>query len=239
MPAVIGVEPDEGWLLMQDLGAAELGHQDPGLWYEGLVTLARMQQHWLGRASELHACGLPDRSLESLAAEVEAMAEDTTLLWRLPDALRDHWLATVPALLESCHRLADLGPEPTLVHGDFHPWNLVHGPEGTRIFDWTDAAVSHPFVDLATYVFRTKDVQVRRRLVDAYVEAWSRAMSPADARQAAELGLVVGSLYQVQTYRRLLPALMADGKDDGMSQADLAWIKRTLERHERGVESTD
>jgi hypothetical protein len=107
----------------------------------------------------------------------------------------------------------------------------------TRIFDWSDACVSHPFVDLATYVYRTQDVSVRRRLVDAYVGAWSTECSEELLREAAALGAVVGALYQVQTYRALLPTLMEDGGNDDMADADLDWVNRSLTRHQHGLES--
>jgi hypothetical protein len=61
--------------------------------------------------------------------------------------------------------------------------------------------------------------------------------SEESLREAAALGLVVGALYQVQSYRAILPTLMADGADDGLTGGDLAWIGRSLARHERGLES--
>ena len=79
--------------------------------------------------------------------------------------------------------------------------------------------------------------RVRRHLVDAYVGAWSNEVSEEALREAAALGLVVGALYQVQTYRALLPTLTGNGADDGMAGADLDWINRTLTRHQRGLES--
>ncbi len=149
---------------------------------------AGIQQSWLGRVDELVTLGLPVRSLTDLAAQVEAMTEDDVLLPRMPADVRQWWLASVPVLAESCRRLDEIGPGPTLVHGDFHPWNVASGPATTRVFDWTDAAVSHPFVDLATYVFRTEDAAVRRRLVDAYVGAWAGVASEESLREAAALG---------------------------------------------------
>jgi hypothetical protein len=237
VPEVIAVDGTLGWLLMRDLGAAELGDQDESLWVEGVVAQASIQQLWLGRSEELIALGLPIRTLADLAAEVGAMTQDTALWGRLPLELRERWLATAPMLVESCQRLDEIGPGPTLVHGDFHPWNVAFGPAATRVFDWTDAAVSHPFVDLATYVFRSQDRSVRRGLVDAYVDAWSMMGSEASLREAAALGLVVGALYQVQTYRALLPTLVGDGSDDGLAGADLDWIERSLSRHEHGLDS--
>ena len=198
---------------------------------------AGIQRLWLGRSEELGALGLPVRSLTDLAAQVGAMTQDTALWGRMPPELRERWLATEPMLVESCRRLDEIGPGPTLVHGDFHPWNVAFGPATTRVFDWTDAAVSHPFVDLATYVFRSQDLAVRRRLVDAYVDAWSMVGSEASLREAAALGLVVGALYQVQSYRALLPTLIGNGADDGLADADLDWINRSLTRHEQGLAS--
>jgi hypothetical protein len=237
LPEVIAVDAARGWMLMRDLGGVELGDQDQSPWPEGLVAHAGIQQSWLGRTDELVALGLPVRSLTDLAAQVEAMADDTALLGRLPADVRERWHSTAPTLVESCRLLDEIGPGPTLVHGDFHPWNVAFGPTTTRVFDWTDAAVSHPFVDLATYVFRTDDVAVRRRLVDAYVAAWSTLMSEESLREAAALGLVVGALYQVQTYRALLPTMPGNGADAGLAGGDLSWITRTLTWHEHGLET--
>jgi hypothetical protein len=237
MPEVIAVDEQQGWMLMRDLGAPELGEQEESLWCQGIVAHARIQRSMLARTGELVGLGLPVRSLVGLAAWVEEMSEDTALLERMPAELRARWLATFPTLVESCLHLDAIGPGPSLVHGDFHPWNVVYGQGTTRIFDWSDAAVSHPFVDLATYVFRTRDISVRRGLVDAYVAAWSTGGSDESLREAAAMGLVVGALYQVQSYRALLPTLIGNGADDDLADADLDWINRSLTRHEHGLES--
>ena len=214
LPEVIAVDDTEGWMLMRDLGADELGDQDESLWHAGLVAQAGIQQFWLGRSDEL----VRSRAAGSVAVrpglDGRAVDRGRRALGRMPAGLRDQWLATAPTLAEACRRLDQIGPGPTLVHGDFHPWNVTSGARGTRIFDWTDAAVSHPFVDLATYVFRTTDVSLRRRLVGAYVDAWSTQGSEGDLREAASLGLVVGALYQVQTYRALI------------SRTDGQWCRR-------------
>jgi hypothetical protein len=237
LPEVIAVDGDRGWMLMRDFRAAELGDLDPSLWHEGVVTHAGIQMSWLGRTDELLALGLPVRSLKDLALEVEAMTEDPVLLERMTADTRGQWLATAPALAESCRRLDEIGPGTSLVHGDLHPWNIAYGHGTTRVFDWTDAAVSHPFVDLATYVLRTEDTAVRRRVMDAYIDAWS-AVHPEDLlREAAALALEVGALYQVQTYRILLPTLMQNGADDGLAVADLGWIKISLKCHEHGLDN--
>ena len=204
---------------------------------QGLVAHAGIQRGWQGRIDELFHLGLPVRSLPDLAERVDEIGDDDVLQARLSREMRDRWRSSVPALVAACLRLDGIGPGPSLVHGDLHPWNVTFGSGTTRIFDWTDAAVSHPFVDLATYVFRTEDVAVRRQLVDAYLGAWSTSGSTRHLREAADLAVVVGSLYQVQTYRALMPTLMGDGEDDDLAGADVSWIKRTLARLQRGLDS--
>ena len=234
---MIAVDPDQGWMLMRDLGAAELGEQDESLWHQGLEAHAAVQQSWLRRTDDLLGLGLPIRSLTDLAGRVEESADDDVLMGRASPDLRGRWRRAAPALAESCRRLDQIGPGPTLVHGDLHPWNVVRGSGGTRVFDWTDAAISHPFIDLATYVFRTRDGAVRRHLVDRYINAWSGSGPQELAKKAAALALVVGALYQVQTYRSLLPTLKDHGADDDMAEADLDWMNRSLTRHHQGLES--
>jgi aminoglycoside phosphotransferase (APT) family kinase protein len=62
----------------------------------------------------------------------------------------------------------------SLVHGDLHLGNVAKGPGGPLIFDWTDACVAHPFLDLATIRRGTGEVDVaeaelRARLRAAYL----------------------------------------------------------------------
>ena len=51
--------------------------------------------------------------------------------------------------------------------------------------------------------------------------------------------MIVGSVYQVQTFRVLIPTLMNHGADDDLADGDLSWIRRTLTRVERGLDGPD
>ena len=231
MPSVIAVDEDEGWMLMRDFGGTELGELDASLWQDGLIAHATIQQAWVHRVDELISLGVPVRSLAELAEQVSSLSDDSWLMDRLPVDVRERWLSSASALADCCRRLDEMGPGPTLVHGDFHPWNVVSGPGGTRVFDWTDAAVSHPYVDLATYVGRSEDPAVRRRLMEAYVGAWAPGSS-GGAIAVAALGMVVGALYQVMTYRTLLPTMPNNGADAGLGGVDLSCVKRSLDWHD-------
>jgi hypothetical protein len=189
--------------------------------------MAELQRLWTGHTDELVAVGAQVRPLAALAAWVGSLRADEAWLDRLDPRTRTAWQAAVPELVDACGRLDDLGPSPTLVHGDLHPWNVAVDGGAVRVFDWTDAAVSHPFVDLATYVMRADADPMRARLRDVYLSRWADHMSAAELAEAGRLALVVGSLYQVQTYTELIPTLLPADLGS-LRDGDLYWARRAL-----------
>lgn len=47
-------------------------------------------------------------------------------------------------------RLASLPDGPALCHGDFHPGNVLLGPRGPVVIDWSSAGRGHPLGDVAS-----------------------------------------------------------------------------------------
>ena len=238
LPDVLAAEPDRGWLLMRDLAAAPLGDQPESTWALGLDALAALQQEWVGRVDDLLAAGAEVRPLSHLASWVAGTAMDADLMGRFAPEVRDAWLASWPAMAQACEALDQIGPGPSLVHGDFHPWNVVAGQAGTRIFDWTDAAVAHPFLDLVTFIVCTDDVALRRHLVQRYLGLWSGYLSPDDLDEAGGLALVAGALYQACTFSQLIPTVMPDDLGQ-LRDGDVLWLRRALDLANRGIQSTD
>ena len=65
-------------------------------------------------------------------------------------ALRDRGLPPVEIAAAALRRLEDLPDGTSLLHGDFHPGNLLPAPlGGWWIIDWVDAARGDPAADLA------------------------------------------------------------------------------------------
>ena len=235
LPDVLAIEPDRGWLLMRDLDAPLLGDQPESMWDLGLDALAGLQQEWLGRTDDLLAAGAELRPLCQLADWVNGTAPNADIMDRLAPEVRDHWLESVPAMVDACTSLDRIGPGTSLTHGDFHPWNVVAGQDGTRIFDWSDAAAAHPFLDLVTYITRTDDLALRRYLLQRYLELWSRYLSPDDLRAAGQLALVAGALYQAHTYSQLIPTVMPDDLAE-LRDGDVHWLQRALDRLDHGIQ---
>jgi hypothetical protein len=235
--SVIGVEPVEGWLLMDDHGDRILGEQPAEAWVPGAVALAEIQRAWTGRTDELVAAGARRRSLAELAAVVPTMPEWPTVRDHLAEPDVATFRSATPSLVAACRRLAELGPPDTIVHGDFHSHNVVLGPDGPVVFDWTDGAVGHPFVDLPVFVLRADDVSVRHAIREAYLASWRDQLSAAALAEAGELSLVVGGLYQVQGYDILLRGLDPADRAD-MSAAGASWLRRSLRFLRDGIEAS-
>ena len=196
VPEVLDVDPDDNWLLMRDLGGSVVGDEPATSWGDGLACLAGLQRAWAGSADELQLAGAQRRTLDGLAEGVPSFCDELRLGNRLDRQTRRAWSAATPRLTAACTALRDAGVPETLVHGDFHPWNVARTPRGLVVFDWSDSAIGHPFVDLVTTLARTDDVGVRRALADRYLEAWpeiaanDRAMGgrPGDGGRVAVPG---------------------------------------------------
>lgn len=232
---VAAIEPDEGWLLMRDHGERTLGDGAPETWAPGLEVHARIQAAWAGREQELIDAGAPVRSLAALAAALPTFADLEPMNTELTGDDRAVWNDSIAAFVAACERLDAIGPAPALVHGDLHPWNVADAPDGPRVFDWTDAAISHPFLDLAVYATRPADHALRHALRDAYLAHWATQLSATDLKEAGDLAIVVGTLYQVDSYIRILSSLDPDDRGD-LEGAAGAWARAAVATLTEGID---
>lgn len=233
LPRVVAVDETENWLLLGDLGNSFVGDAPLARWPDGLVAHAAIQRRWLGRTDELARAGFERRGLAALASQISALPELPLLAPMKPESRR-LLEAAIPRLIEACERLTAIGPPEAIVHGDLHPWNVADVDGRSIVFDWSDSCIGHPFLDLVTYVGRTRDIAARRACVDAYLAAWSDVLEQDVFEEAVELSLPLGALHQVESYRRIAAGVAKDDLWDmaeaGPSYAEqaLAWLEGGL-----------
>ena len=173
VPEVVATDADRGWMLMRELdGKSARGLQA----LDGMRVAARIQRAWLGRERELGSFGCRQRGLDELRSEA-------------------------PQLAPLCDELEALGIPDTLVHGDLHHGNMLVSGERTAVIDWSDAAIGHPFLDLAPALWIGEEH--RDALADAYLEGWSEFGTKDELLRAAAIGEALGCVYQAISYRAI------------------------------------
>jgi len=199
---VLADEPGEGWMLQADggptLGSLLGGTDDLDGLERMLAVYAEVQMRAAGHVQELLAAGAPDRRLPQLRGLFEQLVgEDRHGLLRLAAGLG-----------ELAAELDAHGLPATIDHSDLHAWNVFAPGDRYVVFDWHEAAVTHPFFSM---LVAARSVEHNHgRLVDAYLEPWSGFGSSADLRAALDLALRLGPLTRALAWKRVLAGLPAD-----------------------------
>jgi hypothetical protein len=181
VPRPVATDLERGWMVLSDFGDALVGSEALEHWEGALDTMVSLQRSSLPLIDELLRGGCRDRRPAMLLSQIEALADGR--LGAIPDGYPSRVRDAIPLFTELCAEL-EAAPIPnTLVHGDFHPDNVVIQEGRYMIFDWTDACVAHPFVDLLTFFHMfgppSTDVEVRDRLLDHYLVGWD-SLTPHD-----------------------------------------------------------
>ena len=219
VPAPLAVDAERGWMVLDDFGG-ELGWEVPAEVVEEVArSFARLQLRAAGHVERLLRAGCHDRRLDAATwlsqEELAALA------------------AAVPRLLGACEELAGHAVPPSLVHGDLHLANVARGPRGCRFFDWTDACVAHPFLDLPTirrgtsFAGEEVEAELRLRLRDAYLAEWASFEPPHRLARAWELALPLGALHQAVSFRSIVARLQPP-VDRHKAGSTARWLRRVL-----------
>jgi Phosphotransferase enzyme family len=245
VPVPLAVDAGRRWTVLADFGE-ELGDDEHG-WdvpvevREDVVrTFARLQVRAAPHADRLLAAGLPDRGLGWLAEQARGWLPEVEATGRLPAIDAATWLlaeeaaelrAAVPRLAAMCGELAGHAVPPSVVHGDLHLANVAKGPHGHVFFDWTDACVAHPFVDLLTMFQAGEELEVegpvRDRLRDAYLAEWAGFEPAGRLLRAWRLAEPLGALHHAVGYRSLAEHLRGP-VDRHMAASTAWWLRKVL-----------
>ena len=216
LPAVLAADAQRGWLLLEDgrqtLRAAFQAGLGRDAWAPLLGRYARLQISAAAHTAELLAAGVPDRRPAALLAVVdELLASEQTLV------AADAWQRLRAGRAQLGEMLAELAEgdlPPTVEHGDLHDANVFFGDGSARIFDWGDAAISHPFFSLRTafvsvenHFGLAENDPVLDALAREYLGAWTVVAGPAATARAYTLARrlwALNTLAKVRFLRREL-----------------------------------
>ncbi|WP_433017768.1 phosphotransferase family protein [Kribbella sp. CA-294648] len=170
-----------------------------------------------------------DRRLGVLNAELDRLFGWNPATDRLDPAERARLARRTEQLREAIIELAAIGVPDTLLHGDLRPRNLAVRDGRALVFDWTDSAVSHPFLDLVTFLEERSQLSMDLLLVDVYLAEWEEYASPADLRRALELAMELGALHHMMTSLHL-PDNVSGPSSESMIRGAVWWLRQFLEQ---------
>ena len=174
-----------------------------------LRHLARIQR---GAEGLPLLASLPDHGPEWVLGQLPELFAGPLFLLGHPDGLTpaeaEALLALRPQLEAALARLACSPVPRTLGHGDLHEGNVLRQGDAFTVLDWSDASVSHPFLDGAARYLVPK--RHREGAADAYLEAWSGLLPLGDLRDLLRDGALAGEVYRALGYTRGIQVHVAD-----------------------------
>lgn len=188
---------------------------------------AGLQRRTAAVTDELLAAGCLDRRLDVLTGQLDPLIADPAATARLAPEEADELKARAPELKDACRRLARLGLPDTLVHGDMHLGNVARYRGELVYFDWMDACVAHPFIDLHSLQWE-RDEKVRAALLEEYIAEWEGVVPAERLREAAALAAVVIPLHHAVSYRHIVANLEPASKVE--LDATHGFLREALEK---------
>ncbi len=231
LPHLLAYDAKRVWILAPDLGAMLDDSIDVDVWEAALRLHARHQRAYVGREADLAGFGCIARPLNRLQIQFDALLADDDVLAVLDPADRDRLHAVADVARTTIADAVACGVPDALVHGDLHAGNVAIGGGTPVFFDWTDASVGHPFLDVATFLQPSRlfdeAPDARDRLRAAYLDEWRGIAPPADLVRAADLMLPVGMIHQAVSYQYMAASLTGPDRDDVGGGATY-WLKELI-----------
>ncbi|NQX60586.1 aminoglycoside phosphotransferase family protein [Paenibacillus qinlingensis] len=203
VPNILASEPDEGWMLLADAGEKLSSDATVELRIKLLRTFGKIQLEMVSRTAELIQLGCANRKPEKLLPLVDLLLDDELVVSKLTSEEIGDLRRQLPAISEMCKRISTYDVPSTLVHGDLHMGNVASSNGRIIFFDWTDACVAHPFMDMIL-IYQEKDPSIRTRLRDAYLELWTGFESTKRLQELWSLCEVVHAIYHTVSYQSIL-----------------------------------
>ena len=222
VPTVLAVTPN-WWLSGPFPEAQDSPLGDP------LVSLARVQVEVASRVDELRTLGCPDRPLNALAGEVARLVDRPDLIG--PEE-REQLAAGLGRLADACAEVDGLGVPVTLIHGDLNPTNVRWTRYGWFIFDWTDACVAHPLIDLA-WPLCSETTAIGTSRARTYAGVWASVLDSRTIERALHAAPLIGPAHQAISYRSIIDGIDRSAADQASGEQMTVllqfWVRRLLD----------
>ena len=225
VPGPVAIEADQQWMLFAAFD--ELIHDSApvDVRREVFARFGELQRSSVGMIDDLIDEGCLDRRLAVLESQIKPLLDDRAALGGLAEEERKRLRGMGPRLKELTHRLADLGLPYTLVHGDMHLGNAARVDGNLAFFDWTDASVAHPFIDLQSLNWET-DEDEKQSIIAAYLAGWDEFASSDRLHEAMAIAEALTPLHHAVSYQHIVANLEAVARPE--VDATAVFLRRVI-----------
>ncbi|MBX9568775.1 MAG: phosphotransferase [Candidatus Obscuribacterales bacterium] len=207
---ITAIEPNQHWMLSKEwVGENPRSSEE---WRHILQVVADIQMHCKDNVDELLSFGCKDRRLSKLPDLVLPIFEEL----KDPGMLEMYGINMEEAnelrrrlelFPELCARLNKHGLPETLIHGDLWGNNIIYrdklSGKSPVIFDWTDASIAHPFIDIYLLLTSEPDLSKRPMLRQIFVDVWSERFPQTTVVAALEAAELVAPFYFMYAFRNV------------------------------------
>lgn len=201
VPKPLAIELDQRWMLLPNIGS-NLREQPLDLAgaCELLHAYSHMQFTLSLQPQALLQAGCLDRRMPHLVQHLSQMLQDPYVMQQLTPQEVQAALGLEKQWHQSCAALQEHLAY-SLVHGDWHSGNMAAPAGQVCFFDWTDACLAHPLLDLAFWLL---DIEAqmqegwRPALLQAYAQPWG--LTAQDLEAPLALANLVSALHQTVSY---------------------------------------
>lgn len=200
VPLPRAIHPGEGWMLLDDFGDPSDEEIPLAERIRLFQDFAQLQIDSSEKIDLLLAAGCKDRRLQVMLSQIEPLLNDEVVLSPLYLEERTKLQQSAQRLRRLLTELTSLSIPYAVLHGDLHTGNVIPREDSFLYFDWTDAAISHPFFDMI-HIFRDEEDAQKNALQEAYLSAWEAHYPKGDVRRAWELASVLHGFYHAVSYQ--------------------------------------
>ncbi len=207
LPEVVAIDADSGWLLTMDCTGGP--DADPAPDDDGLTLLAAhaaLQARSVPDVAALRTAGCPARPVADLPRRYLSCLHDDRMMALLPDDIAAGLVAAQPAVQAACDALAASALPDALTHGDLSVDNAAWVDGTYRIFDWTDACLTHPSMD-SMDAYGMEPGPERDSAIAAAIAPWREYESDVRLREAWEAAELAACAHRFCTYHGITAGL--------------------------------
>lgn len=227
IPRPLQIEAEQKWILLADF-RGRIAYEPSVDERAALVhAFGPLQVNSTQHIDAMLKLGCRDRRLSWLATKIDPLLHDSAVLQALTDTEVTQLQQLAPHLKHRCLELEQYRVPSALVHGDLGAGNVVFRDDGVLIFDWTEACITHPFLDMID-IYDESDMAIQQRLRDQYLSYWT-VFEPLERLQELwNLTKPIFALHHAVSYQHIYANVEPSAQQD-LSWGVPKWVRMLLQ----------